>query len=51
MGKVGNADARLVDSRELVAVALEHLKKDPLLFLCAEESGCEECDVARASVR
>lgn len=51
IGKVGNADARLADSRELVQVALEYLKQDPLVFLCAENTGCDECDVARASVR
>lgn len=50
-GKVGNADARLVGARELVDVALEHLRADPLVFLCAPDAGCEECDAARASVR
>ena len=50
-GKVGNADARLADSRELVEVALEHLKHDPLVFLCTENSGCDECDLAHASAR
>jgi aminoglycoside 3-N-acetyltransferase len=49
-GPVGNAHARLVDSRALVALAVEHLRADPLLFLCAVETGCEECDLARASV-
>jgi aminoglycoside 3-N-acetyltransferase len=49
-GKVGNADARLCNSRDVVAVAVEHLASDPLIFLCPPESGCEECDTARASV-
>lgn len=49
-GKVGNADARLSSSRDIVAVAVEHLTADPLIFLCPPASGCEECEVARASV-
>jgi aminoglycoside 3-N-acetyltransferase len=49
-GKVGNADARLCASRDVVAVAVEHLAVDPLLFLCASNEGCQECDAARASV-
>lgn len=49
-GKVGNADARLCASRDVVAVALERLAADPLLFLCPAREGCEECDAARASV-
>lgn len=49
-GKVGNADARLVAARDLVEVALEELRADPLVFLCGPEVGCEECDAARASV-
>jgi aminoglycoside 3-N-acetyltransferase len=50
-GKIGNADARLCDSRDVVAVARERLASDPLVFLCAPDAGCEECDLARASVR
>jgi aminoglycoside 3-N-acetyltransferase len=50
-GKIGNADARLVDSRELVNVAVQHLTSDPLILLCAPDAGCEECDLARASTR
>lgn len=50
-GKVGNADARLCNSRDVVTVAVEHLASDPLIFLCSREIGCEECDTARASIR
>jgi aminoglycoside 3-N-acetyltransferase len=50
-GKVGNADARLCRSRDIVAVAVEHLVSDPLVFLCPPPDGCEECDAARASIR
>lgn len=49
-GKVGNADARLCASRDVVAVAVEHLAVDPLLFLCRSIEGCQECDAARSSV-
>ena len=49
-GKVGNADARLCASRDLVAVAVEHLATDPLVFLCPAAAGCAACDLARASV-
>jgi aminoglycoside 3-N-acetyltransferase-4 len=48
IGRIGNATARLIRSRDLVAVAVEKLHRDPLLFL--HESGCEECDAARRSV-
>jgi aminoglycoside N3'-acetyltransferase len=50
-GKVGNADVRLCRSRDIVAVAVEHLASDPLVFLCPPRDGCEECDAARASIR
>jgi aminoglycoside N3'-acetyltransferase len=49
-GPVGHAHARLVRSRDVVAVAREHLARDPLLFLHPPDAGCEECDAARASV-
>lgn len=50
-GKVGNADARLCSSRDLVTVATERLAVDPLVFLCAQGAGCEECDLSRAHIR
>lgn len=49
-GKVGSAEAILTDARDLVAVAVEHLRADPLVFLCEPNAGCEECAAARASV-
>lgn len=49
-GRVGHADARLVRARDVVAVALEHLSDDPLVFLHPPGAGCEECDDARQSV-
>ena len=50
-GLVGHAQARLCDSRAIVAVARELLAADPLAFLCLPETHCEECDLARASIR
>ncbi len=49
-GKVGQADARLSESRDIVRVALERLAADPLVFLCEPAAGCKECDAARASI-
>jgi aminoglycoside N3'-acetyltransferase len=49
-GKVGHAGARLARSRDIVAVAIEHLTSDPLLFLHPRAAGCADCDEARASV-
>jgi len=48
-GRVGEAEARRVRSRDVVAVAVPMLMVVPLVFLCAPEAGCEECDLARAS--
>ncbi len=48
-GRVGHAHARLARARDIVAVAREHLARDPLLFLHAASAGCEECDEARRS--
>jgi aminoglycoside N3'-acetyltransferase len=49
-GTVGHAHARLARARDIVAVALEHLAADLLVFLHAPEAGCAECDAARSSV-
>ena len=49
-GRVGHAHARLMRSRDVVAVAREHLARDPLIFLHAAGSGCAECDEAWQSV-
>jgi aminoglycoside 3-N-acetyltransferase len=49
-GAVGHASARLARSRDIVAVACEHLARDPLIFLHAASEGCAECDLARASL-
>ena len=48
-GRVGYAHARLARARDVVAVALEHLTHDPLLFLHPPGAECAECDEARRS--
>jgi len=47
-GRVGNAEARLIDSQDVVAVVRKHLARDPLLFL--HHDSCDECLEARRSV-
>ena len=47
--QLGNAEARLCSSRQLVAMAVDFLADDPLLFLCDRDEGCQECDAARES--
>jgi aminoglycoside N3'-acetyltransferase len=49
-GQVGHAQARLARSRDIVEVTLEHLARNPLLFLHPPSAGCSECDDARRSV-
>jgi len=48
-GVVGNAEARLMRSRDVVAAALEHLRRNELVFL-HEKGACEECDLARRAL-
>ena len=48
-GRVAHAQARLVGSRDVVAVATQRLARDPLVFLHPPEAGCGECDEARRS--
>jgi aminoglycoside 3-N-acetyltransferase len=48
-GRVGHADARLVAARDVTAVALERLARDPLVFLHPPAHGCADCDEARRS--
>lgn len=48
-GRVGYARARLARARDVVAVALEQLAGDPLLFLHPPAAACAECDAARRS--
>lgn len=47
--RVGHAHARLARARDIVDVAVEHLARDPLLFLHSPEAACSECDEARRS--
>jgi aminoglycoside N3'-acetyltransferase len=49
-GPLGHGTARLFRSRDAVRLALQHLARDPLVFLHPPEAGCEDCDAARASI-
>jgi aminoglycoside 3-N-acetyltransferase len=49
-GEIGNAHARLFDSRNLVAIAVERLSVNPLILLCPPTEDCEECAAAYASI-
>lgn len=49
-GPVGYARAKLAESRDVVSVAVERLREDPLVFLCAPSERCDECDRARETV-
>jgi aminoglycoside 3-N-acetyltransferase len=49
-GPVGHAHARLLRAQAVVALAIEQLVRDPLLFLHAPDERCASCDEARASV-
>jgi len=41
--------ARLVRARDIVGLAVEELRREPLLFLHPSAEGCAGCDAARAS--
>ncbi len=49
-GQVGHGQARLARARDIVDVAVEHLIRDPLLFLHPAGAGCDQCDAARQSL-
>jgi aminoglycoside 3-N-acetyltransferase len=49
-GRVGSAPAKLFEARDAVAIAVERLRLDPLIFLCPPGDGCGECTAARASL-
>jgi aminoglycoside 3-N-acetyltransferase len=48
-GKVGNAEARLARSRDIVSAALERLRENETVFL-HPAGACAECDTARAGM-
>jgi aminoglycoside N3'-acetyltransferase len=49
-GPVGQATARLARARDIVRLAVEELRREPLLFLHGPGEGCAECEEARASI-
>jgi aminoglycoside 3-N-acetyltransferase len=48
-GTVGHGEARLARSRDLVRVAVDHLRREETVFL-HPPGACGECDKARASI-
>jgi len=48
-GSVGHGTARLFRARDVVHLAVDELRRDPLLFLHGAGEGCAECDEARRS--
>jgi aminoglycoside 3-N-acetyltransferase len=49
-GTVGYSHARTARARDIVALAVAELARDPLLFLHPADAGCVECDKARSTV-
>lgn len=49
-GPIGHGTARLARAQDIVRLAVDALRDEPLLFLHGAEEGCGECDEARASV-
>ncbi|MBX9777937.1 MAG: AAC(3)-VI family aminoglycoside N-acetyltransferase [Xanthobacteraceae bacterium] len=49
-GRVGHAQARLARAQDIARLAVENLKRDPLVFLHPASAGCDQCDAARASL-
>jgi aminoglycoside 3-N-acetyltransferase len=49
-GTVGCASARLADSRSVTRAVLSRLNSDLLIFLHPTDTGCTDCDEARASI-
>lgn len=49
-GPVGNAQARLMRMRDVVALAVAELAREPLLFLHPRGAGCGDCDEAWLSL-
>jgi aminoglycoside 3-N-acetyltransferase len=50
-GPVGHAQARLMRSRDVVALVMERLVRDSTLFLCPPDVPCAECLAAWESVK
>jgi len=49
-GPVGHGTARLFRARDVVRLAVDELRRDPLLFLHGTGEGCAECDEARRNM-
>ena len=49
-GMVGHGSARLARSSDVVDMAVERLRREPCAFLHQRGAGCDECDLAWASI-
>ena len=49
-GPVGHGHARLIRSRDVVDVVVEHVRRDPVIFLHPRGNACEECELAWRSI-
>jgi aminoglycoside N3'-acetyltransferase len=49
-GRVGNAQALLTRSRDIVSTVVEELRDHSTRFLCRRGSGCDECEETWLSV-
>ena len=47
---MGYGTARLFRARDVVRLAVDELRRDPLLFLHGTGEGCAECDEARRNM-
>jgi len=50
VGRIGRAVVRLIKGRDLIALAVEALRRDPAAVLCAN-SACADCVAQRAAIR
>jgi aminoglycoside 3-N-acetyltransferase len=50
-GPIANAHAKLINSKDVIRIALKHLEHDPLLFLCPPSANCADCNLAHASIK
>jgi aminoglycoside 3-N-acetyltransferase len=50
-GPIAHAHAKLINSKDVVRIALKHLEHDPLLFLCPPTANCTDCNLAHASIK
>jgi aminoglycoside 3-N-acetyltransferase len=50
-GSIGNAHSKLINSKDVIRIALQQLERDPFVFLCEQSKGCTDCNLARSNAR